>query len=169
MSKNQLNTETIVLSELENLSYEDANKAKPFIIHQVMRSGDLVERAGQKVLVKIGLVIGPQVEMYQEKKRRTPIAISFPHFEERKIRFSIPAGYKVKNLDNLNMKQVYEENGVQTMGFVSSYELKDNVVEIHIMEDYRKTVYPISQYDQFVKIINQSSDFNKVVLVLEKK
>jgi len=169
MSKNQLNTETIVLSELENLSYEDANKAKPFIIHQVMRSGDLVERAGQKVLVKIGLVIGPQVEMYQEKKRRTPIAISFPHFEERKIRFTIPAGYKVKNLDNLNMKQVYEENGVQTMGFVSSYELKDNVVEIHIMEDYRKTVYPISQYDQFVKIINQSSDFNKVVLVLEKK
>jgi hypothetical protein len=37
------------------------------------------------------------------------------------------------------------------------------------MEDYRKTLYPVSQYNDFVKIINTASDFNKVVLVLEKK
>ncbi|HVY73910.1 MAG TPA: DUF3857 domain-containing protein [Puia sp.] len=168
MSKNQLNTESIVKSEVENLSFEDANKSKPFIIHQVVLSGDMIERAGEKILVKLGLVIGPQTEMYQEKKRTMPITMAYPHFEERKIHFTIPAGYHVKNPGDLNIKQVYEENGVQTMGFVSSYQMRDNVIEIEIMEDYRKVFYPVSQYEEFAKIINASSDFNKVILVLEK-
>ena len=169
MSKNQLNTETIIRSDIENLSYEDANKSKPFIVHQTVSSGDLVERAAEKILVKVGLVIGPQVEMYQEKLRRTPIRIDYPQTENRRIRFVIPAGYRIKNPEDVNIRQVYEENGIQSMGFVSSYTLKDNELNIDILEDYRKEAYPISLYDQFVKIINASSDFNKVVLVLEKK
>ena len=55
------------------------------------------------------------------------------------------------------------------MGFVSDYEVKGNVLSVHIMEEYRKTFYPLSQFESFRKIINASSDFNKVVLVIEKK
>ncbi len=36
------------------------------------------------------------------------------------------------------------------------------------MEDYRKTLYPASQYEDFKKIINAYSDFNKVVLCWKK-
>jgi hypothetical protein len=135
----------------------------------VVNSGDLLERAGNKILLKIGMAIGPQVEMYQEKARHFPIAIEYPHFEERTIEFSIPDGYTIKNPEALKMEQVYKENGEQTMGFVSDYKLTGNKLLVHIMEDYRKTVYPVSQYNDFVKIINASSDFNKIVLVLEKK
>ena len=169
MSKSQLGTESILKSEVENLSWEDAYRSKPFVVHQIVRSGDMVEKAGQKILVKIGLVIGPQVEMYQEKKRRTPISMDYPHAENRSIRFVIPNGYQVENLDNINIRQVCEESGKQIMGFVSGYELKDDVVDIEIREDYRRGTYPIGLYDQFVKVINASSDFNKVVLVLKKK
>ena len=55
------------------------------------------------------------------------------------------------------------------MGFVSDYQLKGNILTVHIMEQYCNVFYPKSQFEQFKKIINASSDFNKVVLVLEKK
>ncbi len=37
------------------------------------------------------------------------------------------------------------------------------------MEEYRRVSYPLSQYEDFKKVINASADFNKVVLVLQKK
>ncbi len=168
-SKNALGTETILSSSIENRAFEDGNAGKPFILNIKAKSGDLIERAGNKILLKVGLVIGPQVEMYQEKDRQLPIAVEYPQVEHRKIVLTIPDGYQVRNPDDLKLKQVYQENGVQTMGFVSDYTLNGNVLTIDIMEDYRKTRYPLSQYEDFRKIINTSSDFNKIVLILEKK
>jgi len=169
MVKSSIGSESILSSETENAAFENENTFKPFILHAVVNSGDLLERAGNKILFKIGMAIGPQVEMYQEKARHFPITIEYPHFEERTIEFSVPDGYTIKNPEALKMEQIYKENGEQTMGFVSDYKLTGNKLLVHIMEDYRKTVYPVSQYNDFVKIINASSDFNKIVLVLEKK
>jgi hypothetical protein len=168
IAKRTIGSETIPLSELENATYENGNASKPFIIHLKVNSGDLLEKAGNKILVKIGLVIGPQTEMYQEKERRLPITVEFAHYEQRKIEFVLPKGYSIKNPGDLKMNQVFKDQGVQTMGFVSDYEIKDNILTVQIMEDYRNTYYPLSQYEDFKKIINASSDFNKVVLVLEK-
>lgn len=64
------------------------------------------------------------------------------------------------------IKTVYR---VQTMGFISDYTLYGKLLNINIMEDYRNSSYPLSQYEDFRKIINTSSDFNKVVLVLDRK
>jgi hypothetical protein len=81
----------------------------------------------------------------------------------------IPAGYTISNPNDLNISQTYMENGQLTMGFVSDYVVKGNILSVHIMEQYRRTTYPLTQFQQFQKIINASADFNKVVLVLEKK
>lgn len=97
------------------------------------------------------------------------MAIDFPHILARKIKFTIPAGYIVKNPGDLNIDHTYKENDQLTMGFVSSYKMEGNTLTITIMEEYRKTRYPLSQYDDFRKIINSAADFNKVALVLEKK
>jgi hypothetical protein len=115
------------------------------------------------------MAIGPQVEMYQEKPRQEPVEMDFPHIEERHIQFVIPAGYTISNPNDLNISQTYMENGQLTMGFVSDYVVKGNILSVHIMEQYRRTTYPLTQFQQFQKIINASADFNKVVLVLEKK
>jgi hypothetical protein len=42
-----------------------------------------------------------------------------------------------------------------------------NEFELNI-EQYILNEYPISKYDQCVKIINAAADFNKIVLILEK-
>ncbi|HEX4851549.1 MAG TPA: hypothetical protein VFV08_12115, partial [Puia sp.] len=166
--KNMTGSERILSSDLQNVEFENENSSKPFIIHAKVRSADLLERAGNKILVKIGQAIGQQVEMYQEKPRMTPVNMEYPHIESRKIQLTIPEGYTIKNLNDLKMEQVYKENGERTMGFTSNYEQKGNTVTVTILEDYRKTYYPVSQFEEFKKIINASSDFNKVVLVLEK-
>jgi hypothetical protein len=169
IAKATIGSETIPFSEMENTAFEDGNSSKPFIVHIKVNSGDLLERAGNKILLKIGLAIGPQTEMYQEKDRRFPISMDYAHFEERKLEFTIPDGYVIKNPDDLKLNQVYKENDIQTMGFVSDYVIKNNILTVRIMEDYRNTSYPIAQYEEFRRIINTSSDFNKVVLILEKK
>jgi hypothetical protein len=88
---------------------------------------------------------------------------------DRKITVYLPDGYTVKNPNDLNFDVEYKDNDVVTMGFVSSYTLKGNVIELNIHEVYRNVAYPISQFTVFQKVINTSADFNKVVLVLEKK
>ncbi|HXB43563.1 MAG TPA: DUF3857 domain-containing protein [Puia sp.] len=169
LSKSVTSSENMLSSEIENLDFENENANVPFVLHTKAKSSELLEKAGNKLLVKIGLAIGPQVEMYQEKTRQLPIKIDYGHFEERKIDFTIPDGYVIKNLEDLKIEQVFKDKEEITMQFVSSYTIKDNVLSIHIMEDYRKTFYPLSQFEEFKKIINASSDFNKVILVLEKK
>ncbi len=169
LAKSFASTDHILFSEVLNPEFDKANTNQPLILHTKTKSSELVERAGSKLLIKIGMAIGPQVEMYQEKPRQEPVDIEFGHMEERKIDFIIPDGYTINNLNDLKIDQTYKENGELTMGFVSSYQINGNVLSIHIMEEYRRTSYPLSQFDQFRKIINASSDFNKVVLVLEKK
>lgn len=168
MAKNLASSENVLFSEILNPEFEKATDNVPLTLHFKTRSGELLEKAGNKLLVKIGMAIGQQVEMYQEKPRQSPVNIEYGQVEERNLELMIPAGYKVSNLNDLKISQTYNDNGEQTMGFVSDYKLTGNMLSIHIVEDYRKTFYPLSQFEQFKKIINASADFNKVVLVLEK-
>lgn len=162
-------SENVVSSKMENHDFESYHTNKPFVLSAVVKASELVERAGNKTIIKIGDVIGQQVEMYQEKPRQFPMNIGYPHILERKINFTIPDGYVIKNLDDLKINHTYQEKGQTTMGFTSSYQLEGNLLKITIMEEYRRTYYPLSQFEDFKKVINAAADFNKVALVLEKK
>ncbi|RKR82287.1 transglutaminase superfamily protein [Mucilaginibacter gracilis] len=166
MAKMVSSTDHILFSEALNSAFEATDQ--PFIMHTKTKSAELIEHAGNKLLLKIGLAIGPQVEMYQEKPRQQPVDIEYGHVEKRKIEFTIPAGYTISNPNDLKIDETFKDNGELTMGFVSNYEIKGNLLTVNITEEYRKTLYPLSQFPQFRKIINASSDFNKVVLVLQK-
>ncbi len=141
---------------------------KPYSIAADIKSSELIETAGNKVLLKIGEIIGPQVEMYQVKPRPLPIELPYPHVLNRIITLEIPKGYRIKNLTDLNISIEHKDDNQMTMGFVSGYQQSGDVVNINIYETYKKMYYPISQFEDFKKVINASADFNKVVLVLEK-
>lgn len=169
MIKFGTNSENIVTSKMENDDFESYHQNKPFILSATVKASELVEKAGNKTIIKVGDIIGQQVEMYQEKPRQFPMEIDYPHILERKINFTIPNGYIIKNIDDLKINHTYQEKGQTTMGFTSSYQMEGNVVKITILEEYRRTNYPLSQFEDFKKVINAAADFNKVALVLEKK
>jgi hypothetical protein len=169
MVKFGTNSDHIVSSEVKNAGFESYPDNAPFILHAVVKANEMLENAGNKILVKIGEIIGPQTEMYQEKPRQFPMEVAYPHTLQRNIEFTIPEGYTVKNPADLTINDVFTENGEATVGFASSYTMEGNTIKIRIMEQYRKTFYPLSEYENFKKVINASADFNKIVLVLEKK
>ncbi len=155
--------------KISNASFADGLINKDLLVEGNLVSADLVEQAGKRILVKIGNVIGPQVEMYQEKERRLPFIIEYPHVLDRKVEFLIPEGYYVKNPDDINIKFTGEESGKDDMGFISSYTLEGNRLVITIHEYYKEINYAKSRVENYRKVINAAADFNKVVLVIEKK
>lgn len=166
--KQSLGTEKIIATSLENVEFENYAFNKPFVLNAKVEAPALVEKAGNKILIKFGEIIGPQVQLYLDKERQFPIEIPFGHVMERKISLEVPAGYRVKNLNDLNINQDYQDNNELTMNFTSTYKMNGAMLEVHVLEQYLKTYYPIEQYDPFKKIVNAAADFNKVVLVLEK-
>lgn len=169
MVKFGTNSENILSHSFENKELEQPDPYKPFVINASVKSTSLTENAGNKLIVKIGEVIGEQSEMYDAKPRVSGIDLYYPHSLIRNIRFTIPDGYSIKNLSDLNINEVYKENDKETMGFSSSYSVQGNVLTITIREMYNLVSYPKTLYESFKKVINASADFNKVVLVLEKK
>jgi hypothetical protein len=155
--------------KVENSGMLDGNNGSPLTIAADITSGDLVEQAGKRYLLKLGEVIGPQVEMYQEKPRQLPVIMDYPHSEDRDITFTIPDGYQIRNLKDLNFNVTDNYNGEDAIGFISSYTLNGNELNIKVHEFYKIINYPISRFNQFIKVINSSADFNKVILILEKK
>ena len=163
------NSENVVSSDVQNANMDDLAENKPFVLHAVVKSGSLVEQAGNKLLFKIGEIIGPQTEMYQEKKRQFPVSLAYPHVLERHIDFVIPKGYTIKNPGDLVFNVSWPKDGALQFGFVSSYSQEGDTLKVHILEEYRNVSFPLNAFDPFQKVINASADFNKVVLVLEKK
>lgn len=145
------------------LEYYSDNKAVGVVSE--IAAGNLLEKAGNKYLFKIGDVIGPQVEMYQDEKRVLPIAIEFPHVLYREIIINIPEGYKITNPQVVDKDVFY---GDDSFGFVSSHKIEGNKLIVSIKEHYAKISYDKSEIEPFRKVINAAADFNKVTLVFEK-
>ncbi|HTB05331.1 MAG TPA: hypothetical protein VK806_00160 [Bacteroidia bacterium] len=141
----------------------------PFVIEADFSTNTVLEKTGNKYLFKIGELIGPQSQLYRDTVRHTPIEDHHTHGYHRVLTFEIPDGYKVTNLDAVNMNIHDGTADDYTMEFHSFYSTDGNKVTVTIDEDYHQLRYPISMYEQFRKVINASADFNKVVLFLEKK
>jgi hypothetical protein len=163
------NSKNIRNIKVANGAFADGYSNKPLSIEGDISSAELFEIAGNKLLLKVGDVIGPQVQMYQEKPRQLPVSIEYPHALDRKIEVTIPDGYIVKNLDDLKFFITEKPNEEGTMGFISTFKLSGNSLVIDIHEYYKETAYGMDQFAAFQKVINAAADFNKVVLVLEKK
>ena len=107
--------------------------------------------------------------MYQEKPRQLPVELPFPHVLQRIIHLHLPDGYAIKNLKDAEINIVHKEGDEVTMGFVSTAKQNGQDIEIIINESYKRLSYPLTQFEEFKKVINAAADFNKVVFVLEKK
>ena len=142
---------------------------KPFVVEGDIKSASMLEKAGEKYLFKVGNVIGPQAELYQEDKRKTDAENEFNRGYFREINVEVPEGYKVTNLDALNLAVYSGDKSNPDAQFVSSYKIEGNTIRISIDENYRKIIFPIDQFESFRKVINAAADFNKVVLFIEKK
>jgi len=142
---------------------------KPFIVHAELDGNALIEQAGNKMLFKVGEIIGPQSELYQDKQRKLKVENDYNREYIRTIKITIPEGYSITNLSDINIRHVYEKNGKMVFNFISSYTLEGNLLTINVNETYREITCPFDKYEDYRSVINAAADFNKVVLVFEPK
>jgi hypothetical protein len=158
--------------EIKDIIIENAGKdyfgIKPLIAKSSFSGETLIENAGGKYLFKIGDLIGPQMEMYQKEERKQKVESNYNRLYHRVITFDIPEGYKIANLDVLNLDVYSEEKGERVINFTSKYTRNGNTIKVVIDEYYKKLVFPLDQYESYRKVINAAADFNKITLVLEK-
>lgn len=140
-----------------------------FLLDVEFKSTHFLERAGPRLLLKVGELIGPQSELYRDDERVTPVENDFNRSYDRKIKISLPEGYVVKNPDDLNFDVVFDKGDKRPFAFVSKYTVSENVLEVVITEYYTEISVPLERYEDFRKVVNAAADFNKVTLVLEKK
>jgi hypothetical protein len=157
---------------IENISFENDHTddfgIKPFIGKATVNSSTFLERAGDKILLKAGTLIGPQAQMYNEKPRVQPVDSYYTRGYDRKIVINLPEGYEVKNLDDLNFNcKPDEKNNI--LGFTSSYEVKGNQIIVTVREWYNTVFFTVAEYPMYEKTMNAAADFNKVVLILQPK
>ena len=157
--------------ELENKDMSISTADTAYKVMATLETGKLLSRAGNKLLLKIGESIGPQDEMYQEEERQNSVENTYNRVFRRTIKFTVPEGYAIKNPGDLNMNVVCkdEDNGKDLYGFVSTYKLEGNLLTVKIDEYYKQITLPRERFEDFRKVVNAAADFNKVILVLEKK
>jgi hypothetical protein len=141
----------------------------PFVVHAELDGNALIEQAGNRMLFKVGELIGPQMELYQDKQRKLKIENDYNREYIRTLKITIPDGYVINNLNDINIKHVYEKDGKMIFNFISSYTLNGNLLTINVNETYREISCPLDKYENYRSVINGAADFNKVVLVFEPK
>lgn len=141
---------------------------KPYVVSGSFTSNKFVDKAGAKYIFKVGDVIGPQEQLYQEESRKMPIEMNYCKNYRHTITFKIPKGFKLTNSEKLNMDIfLKDKEDKRIMAFRSWYEIKGDDVTVNVEEYYKVINLPVEQYEQFKSVINASADFNKIVLLFE--
>ena len=159
--------------EVKELEVQNLNASKyglaPVMSTGVLQSDKFFEKARDNYLFKVGELIGPQSEMYSTEERILPVEEYFARHYDRKIVFTIPDGYTVKNLKKLNTQEIYEnEEGELIMEFSSKYKRESDKVSVQITELYKDVVYPVSIFKDYQRVINAAADFNKIIVIFDK-
>jgi hypothetical protein len=140
----------------------------PFTIDATVESAAVLDRAGPKYLFKVGELIGPQSSLYQKEERKLDVENEYNRRYNRTISFDIPAGYRIRNLADLNIKADAGPTDQPAYFFHSTYQQQGQTVTVRIEEAYNQIYWPKQDFEVFRQVVNASANFNKVVLVLEK-
>ena len=157
----------ILETKFENEAIESFGE-KPMKVVAKFTSENFVQNAGNKYLFKVGELIGPQSELYQDTKRKLPVSSSYKRRFNNKLIIKVPSGYSFKNLEELNIDESYSDDNEVLFSFKSSYTLVDDLLTININEFYNKNIIPLNLYEDYRKVINSAANFNKVTLILDK-
>ncbi|MBL4651497.1 MAG: hypothetical protein JKY53_01335 [Flavobacteriales bacterium] len=154
--------------EVKNATAEDFG-INPFIVSADFTTTNFTEKAGPKVLFKAGNLIGAQAETYDEDERKQDIESDFNRKYYRELVIKLPDNYTLTNPEVMNSNVAYKDGDEITAIFASEYTITDNVMTVIVEEYYTTINYPKERIEEYKAVINAAADFNKKVMIFEKK
>lgn len=126
--------------------------------------GDMVKKAGNNLLVSVPALIGDQLFISPEDRQREVDAwMSFPRSYRNIIYFTIPQGYKVVGIQNLNMNL---DNEAGTFAVQTS--LEGNKLTILTKKIYKKKTVTKEEWPELVKMLDAAFNFTQRKILLKK-
>lgn len=160
-----IENKTVESYELLNDKLYQEEYNVPFAVNSKIKTGALLEEAGDSYIFEVGKVIGIQSELYQEKERVNPIEMQYPNRYNYSIKVVIPEGFIPEGLESLVISEELVYNNKALCSFNSSYKIEGDTIVISIEEIYSVSKYPKENYNEFRKVINAASDFNKATIL----
>ena len=136
---------------LEVVSYTTTNEdpanfgVLPLIYDIDVAADVFCEKAGNKYLFKVGELIGPQMEMYQDKTRKLPLVSGNTRTYYRTITLNIPEGYSIYNPEDVVINKNHSIDDEEVYYFRSSYKIEGNQFIITADEAYDRIVVQIQR------------------------
>lgn len=126
--------------------------------------GDMVKVAGDNLLVSVPGLIGDQLWVSQdERKREVDAYMSFPRSLRNVINFTIPPGYKAVGVQNLNLNI---DNEVGTFAVQASVE--GNTLNILVKKLYKQMTVKKESWPKLLEMLDAAFNFSQKKILLKK-
>lgn len=125
---------------------------------------DMVKKAGANLLVSVPALIGDQLYISQDdRKREVDADMSFPRSYRNVINFTIPEGYKVVGIQNLNTNI---DNEAGTFAVVAT--LEGNTLNILTKKIYKQMTVKKENWNKLVDMLDAAFNFTQKKVLLKK-
>jgi hypothetical protein len=126
--------------------------------------GDLTRKAGKNFLISVPGLMGGQVQVKAEDRiRKYNIDVRYPRTLIWNINFTIPAGYIVKGLPDLN-QNIDNEIG----SFITKAAIEGNVLKLTITKVYKQANINKDNFNKMLDFIDAAYNFSQRKILLKK-
>ncbi len=125
---------------------------------------DMIKIAGDNLLVSVPGLIGEQLFISQEdRKREVDAFMGFPRSIRNIINFTIPAGYKLVGVQSLNMN-VDNEVG----NFTVQATVEGNTLSILVKKLYKQMIVKKEDWPRLLEMLDAAFNFSQKKVLLKK-
>jgi hypothetical protein len=125
---------------------------------------DMVKLAGDNLLVSVPGLVGEQLFLSQDERKRDADAfMSFPRSSRNIINFTIPDGYKVVGVQNLNTNI---DNEAGTFAVLASVE--GNKLNLLVKKVYKQTTIKKENWPRLLEMLDAAFNFSQKKILLKK-
>ncbi len=125
----------------------------------------LIKKAGKNYLFEIGKLLTSQIELEEkEMKRKYDIYMPYARSFEYVYRITLPKGYKVEGLEDMNVSIQNVCGGVTC----EALKIADNEIKIKVKKYYSHNYEPKENWAQMVKFLELAYSITQKKLLLKK-
>jgi hypothetical protein len=124
----------------------------------------MTKKAGPNYILELPKLIEKQTEIEAKQRTRSKdIYMNYARSYNNEINFTIPEGYAIEGIENLN-KDVHNETG----GFISTAKVEGNILKITTTKYYSANYFPAKDWSKMLAFLDAAVEFSNAKVLLKK-